>query len=83
MNRALGRGIFSCNKYFDDEKRALSIQKKKFEKFKEDSKEKMVINLRTKMDFFDERKRAFSDAQSIITHDYLKIVKKEFKKIDG
>ena len=84
MNRALGRGIFSCNKYFDDEKRALSIQKrKKYEKFKEDSKEKMVINLRTKMDFFDERKRALPDAQNIITHDYLKMVKNEYKKTDG
>ena len=84
MNRALGRGIFSCNKYFDDEKRAISIQKrKKFEKFMEDSKEKMVINLRTKMDFFDERKKAFPDAQSIITHDYLKMVKNEYKKTDG
>ena len=84
MNRALGRGIFSCNKYFDDEKRALSIQKRKiFEKFKEDSKEKMVINLRTKIDFFDEKKRSFPDAQSIITHDYLKMVKNEYKKTDG
>ena len=83
MNRALGRGIFSCNKYYDDEKRALAIQKrKKFEKFFEDSKEKMVINLRTKMDFFDDKKKAFPDAQSIITHDYLKMVKNEHKKTD-
>ena len=27
MNRALGRGIFSCNKNFDDEKKALAIQR--------------------------------------------------------
>ena len=84
MNRALGRGIFSCNKYFDDEKRALSIQKRKqFEKFFEESKEKMVINLRTKMDFFEDKKKSFPDAQSIITHDYLKMVKEEYKKTDG
>ena len=84
MNRALGRGIFSCNKYYEDEKRALAIQKrKKFEQFFEDSKDKMVINLRTKVDFFDERKKAFPDAQSIITHDYLKMVKDEYKKSDG
>ena len=84
MNRALGRGIFSCNKYYEDEKRALAIQKrKKFEQFFEDSKDKMVINLRTKMDFFDERKKAFPDAQNIITHDYLKMVKDEYKKNDG
>ena len=84
MNRALGRGIFSCNKYFDDEKRALAIQKRKqFEKYMEESKEKMVINLRTKMEFFDEKKKSFPDAQSIITHDYLKMVKEEYKKTDG
>jgi hypothetical protein len=34
MNRALGRGIFSCNKYFDEEKRALAIQNRHaFEKY--------------------------------------------------
>ena len=42
----------------------------------------MVINLRTKMDFFDDKKKAFPDAQSIITHDYLKMVKNELKKTD-
>ena len=84
MNRALGRGIFSCNKNYDDEKRAIAIQKRrKFEKFFEDSKEKMVINLRTKMGFFDERKKSFPDTQSIITHDYLKMVKEEHKRTDG
>ena len=84
MNRALGRGIFSCNKYYDDEKRAIAIQKRrKFEKFLEDSKEKMVINLRTKMDFFEEKKKSFPDAQSIITHDYLKMVKDDYKRTDG
>ena len=84
MNRALGRGIFSCNKYYDDEKRALAIQKRKnFEKFFENSKDKLVINLRTKIDFFDEKKKSFPDSQSIITHDYLKMVKNEYKKSDG
>lgn len=84
MNRALGRGIFSCNKYYDEEKRALAIQKrKKFEQFFEDSKEKMVINLRSKEDFFDDKKKYFPDAQSIITHDYLKMVKDEQRKVDG
>ena len=44
MNRALGRGIFSCNKYFDDEKRALNLEKRKnFQKFFEDSKEKKIF----------------------------------------
>jgi hypothetical protein len=84
MNRALGRGIFSCNKYYDDEKRALAIQKRKnFEKFFENSKDRLVINLRTKIDFFDEKKKSFPDSQSIITHDYLKMVKNEYKKSDG
>ena len=84
MNRALGRGIFSCNKYYEDEKRALAIQKKKkFEKFFENNKDKLVINLRTKMEFFDERKKSFPDSQSIITHDYLKMVKDEYKKNEG
>ena len=79
MNRALGRGIFSCNKYFDDEKKALSIQRRKeFEEFFEDSKEKLVINLRTKYDFFD-RKKSFPDSQNIITQDYLKFAKEEYK----
>ena len=80
MNRALGRGIFSCNKYFDDEKKALSIQKRKeFEEFFEDSKEKLVINLRTKYDFF-ERKKSFPDSQNVITQDYLTFVKEDYKK---
>jgi hypothetical protein len=80
MNRALGRGIFSCNKYFDDEKKALSIQKRKeFEEFFEDSKEKLMINLRTKYDFFD-RKKSFPDSQNIITQDYLKISKEDYKQ---
>lgn len=84
MNRALGRGIFSCNKYYDDEKRALAIQKrKKFEQFLEDSKEKMAINLRTKIDFFDDKKKSYPDSQSIITHDYLKLVKEDYKKTEG
>ena len=39
MNRTICKGIFSCNKYYEDEKRALAIQKrKKFEQFMEDSK---------------------------------------------
>ncbi len=80
MNRALGRGIFSCNKYFDDEKKALSIQRRKeFETFFEDSKEKLMINLRTKYDFFD-RKKSFPDSQNIITQDYLKFAKENYKQ---
>ena len=81
MNRALGRGIFSCNKYFDDEKRALSIQKRQiFEKFLEDSKEKLVLNLRTKEDFFDDRKKSYFDSQNMITRDYLPVVTDDTKK---
>ena len=84
MNRALGRGIFSCNKNFDDEKRALAIQRrKKFEQFLEESKDKMVINLRTNIDFFDEKKKSYPDSQKIISHDYLKLVKEEYKKTEG
>ena len=85
MNRALGRGIFSCNKYYDDEKRALAIQKRKhFDQFFENSKDKLVINLRTNSDFFDDRKKSYPDSQSIITHDYLKMIKDErIKKNDG
>ena len=84
MNRALGRGIFSCNKNFDDEKKALAIQRrKKFEEFLEDSKEKMVINLRTNIDFFDDKKKSFPDSQKIIAHDYLKLAKEEYKKTEG
>ena len=80
MNRALGRGIFSCNKFFDDEKKALSIQKRKeFEEFFEDSKQKLIINLRTKYDFFD-RKKSFPDSQKIITQDYLKFAKEDYKQ---
>jgi len=83
MNRALGRGIFSCNKNFDDEKRALAIQRrKKFEQFLEDSKEKMVINLRTNIDFFDDKKKSFPDSQKIIAHDYLKLATEEYKKTE-
>lgn len=82
MNRALGRGIFSCNKYFDDEKKALAIQKRKeFEEFFEDSKEKLSINLRTKYDFFD-RKKSFPDSQNVITQDYLKFAKEDYKKTE-
>ena len=81
MNRALGRGIFSCNKYFDDEKRALSIQKRHiFEKFLEDSKEKLVLNLRTKEDYFDDRKKSYFDSQNMITRDYLPVVTDDTKK---
>ena len=84
MNRALGRGIFSCNKFYDDEKRALNIQKRKrFEQFFEDSKDKMVINLRSRPYIFDDRKKSFPDSQSIVTHDYLKLVKEEYKKTEG
>ena len=84
MNRALGRGIFSCNKNFDDEKKALAIQRrKKFEQFLEESKEKMAINLRTNIDFFDEKKKSYPDSQKIITHDYLKLMKEEYKKTEG
>ena len=84
MNRALGRGIFSCNKYYEDEKRALSIQKrKKFEQMFENSKEKMVINLRTKEDFFDEKKKFFPESQNIIAHNYLRMAKDEPKKREG
>jgi len=84
MNRALGRGIFSCNKNFDDEKRALAIQKRhEFEKYLEESKEKLVINLRTNEDFFDEKKRVFLDSQKFITRDYLPVVKDESKKNEG
>ena len=50
MNRALVRGIFSFNKYFDDEKRALAIQKRhKFEKFLEEPKEKLVYKFENKL----------------------------------
>ena len=81
MNRALGRGIFSCNKYFDDEKRALVIQRRnQFEKYLEDSKEKLVLNLR-KEEFFDDKKKSFSDSQNIITQNYLPIVE-DNKKSD-
>ena len=83
MNRALGRGIFSCNKYFDDEKRALNIQRRKtFEKFLEDSKEKMVINLRKKDDIFDDKKKSFIDSEKIITYEYLPIVKENKEKAE-
>ena len=83
MNRALGRGIFSCNKYFDDEKKALSIKKRKeFETFFEDTKEKLIINLRTKYDIFD-RKKSLLDSQSIITKDYLKFAQEDYKQIQG
>ena len=79
MNRALGRGIFSCNKFHDDERKALSIQKKKrFENFFENSKDKLVINLRTNYDMFEDRKKSYPDSQAIITHDYLKIMKDSF-----
>ena len=75
MNRALGRGIFSCNKYFDDEKRALAIQRRhQFEKYLEESKEKLVLNFRTNQDFFDDKKKSFHDSQKIITNNYLPIV---------
>jgi hypothetical protein len=84
MNRALGRGIFSCNKYYEDEKRALSIQKrKKFEQMFENSKDKMVINLRTKEDFFDEKKKFFPESQNIIAHNYLRLARDEPKKREG
>ena len=83
MNRAMGRGIFSCNKYFDDEKRAIAIQKRNnFEKYLEDSKEKLVLNYRTNQDFFDEKKKSFHDSQKIITHNYLPIVE-DMKKSDN
>ena len=82
MNRALGRGIFSCNKYFDDEKRAIAIQKRhQFEKYLEKSKEKLVLNLR-KEDFFDDKKKSFLDSQNIITHNYLPFVE-DNKKNDN
>ena len=86
MNRALGRGIFSCNKYFDDEKRALNLEKRKnFQKFFEDSKEKMVINLRKNDDIFDDKKKYFLDSEKHITYEYLPFVKDnaENKKILG
>ena len=84
MNRALGRGIFSCNKYYEDEKRALSIQKrKKFEQMFDNSKDKMVINLRTKEDFFDEKKKFFPESQNIIAHNYLRLARDEPKKREG
>ena len=83
MNRAMGRGIFSCNKYFDDEKRAIAIQKRNnFEKYLEDSKEKLVLNYRTNQDFFDEKKKSFHDSQKIITHNYLPIVE-DMKKSEN
>ena len=83
MNRAMGRGIFSCNRYFDDEKRAIAIQKRNnFEKYLEDSKEKLVLNYRTNQDFFDEKKKSFHDSQKIITHNYLPIVE-DMKKSDN
>ena len=79
----MGRGIFSCNKYFDDEKRAIAIQKRNnFEKYLEDSKEKLVLNYRTNQDFFDEKKKSFHDSQKIITHNYLPIVE-DMKKSDN
>ena len=82
MNRALGRGIFSCNKYFDDEKRALAIQRRhQFEKYLEDSKEKLVLNFRTNPDFFDDKKKSFHDSQKIITSNYLPIVE-DIRKYD-
>ena len=49
----------------------------------EDSKEKMVINLRTNIDFFDDKKKSFPDSQKIIAHDYLKLAKEEYKKTEG
>ena len=79
MNRALGRGIFSCNKFHDDERKALSIQKKKrFENYFENIKNKLVINLRTNSDMFEDKKKSYPDSQAIITHDYLKIMKDNF-----
>ena len=83
MNRALGRGIFSCNKYFDDEKRAVAIQKRHtFEKFLEESKEKLAINLRTNEDFFDDKKKSYLESQKYLLRDYLPVVKDDFKKIE-
>ena len=53
MNRALGRGIFSYNKYHGDERKAIAIQKKKkFENFFENGKSKLSIKLRTNSDIF-------------------------------
>ena len=76
--------VFSLGKNFDDEKKALAIQRrKKFEQFLEESKEKMAINLRTNIDFFDEKKKSYPDSQKIITHDYLKLMKEEYKKTEG
>jgi len=84
MNRALGRGIFSCNKYFDDEKRALEIQKRnQFEKFLEESKEKLMINLRTNEDFFDDKKKSFVDSQKFITNEYLPVITDDSKKVEN
>ena len=83
MNRALGRGIFSCNKYFDDEKRAVAIQKRHtFEKFLEESKEKLAINLRTNEDFFDDKKKSYLESQKYLLRGYLPVVKDDFKKME-
>ena len=73
MNRALGRGIFSCNKNYDDEKRALIVQnRKKFEKFIHFNKAKLFINLRTNVDFFDERKNFWNNGRNIISDNIFK-----------
>jgi hypothetical protein len=73
MNRALGRGIFSCNKNYDDEKRALIVQnRKKFEKFIHFNKAKLFINLRTNVDFFDEKKNFWNNGRNIISDNIFK-----------
>ena len=83
MNRALGRGIFSCNKYFDEEKRALAIQNRHaFEKYLEESKDKLVINLRTHEDFFDDKKKSYIQSQKYLLRDYLPVAKDDYKKIE-
>ena len=43
----------------------------------------MAINLRTNIDFFDEKKKSYPDSQKIISHDYLKLIKEEYKKTEG
>ena len=69
MNRSLGRGIFSYNKLHDDEKRAVSIKEKTdFEKYCGNSRNKLIVNLRTKTYFYEDKKKSLTDSQTFINN---------------
>ena len=73
MNRSLGRGIFSCNKLYDDEKRAYSIKERTdFQKYCGNTRNRLSINLRTNAYYDEDKKKSLVDAQDIINRNYLK-----------